>query len=380
MRTLTCAAVLAALGGCGAFADPRAPWEHAHDHDVGRPILAYRWKRMLIDNTTAVRPQEQARVAVSPAGAGGPVFVGSHSGKFHALSAQDGRELWMRDIGSVSSEPVCSGDAVFVGTDDGILFALDATTGSVRWKHQAKGGIARPPVISGDTLVFTTELDKVIALDRATGKFRWQYERETPEEFTIHGNAGATIADDRVYAGFADGHVVALSLGAGELVWVRSLAGESGQFVDVDTTPIVSGGAVYAASAAGGLYALSAADGTEKWRVAMNGAAHILFDGSHLYVVAAEEGLFSVDLGGHILWRQGFPKAGDPATPVLDGVYLLLSFSEDGLYIIDKRDGSLLQSFNPGSGFSAAATVNHDRLFILSNAGILYALSVARFS
>src|SRR5262249_12910805 len=154
--------------------------------------------------------------------------------------------------------------------------ALDPITGAVRWKHEAKGAILRAPALSGDTLVFTTETDNVIALDRTSGKFRWHYQRQTPEEFTIRGNAGATLAESHVYTGFADGHVVALSLGAGEVVWVRSLAGEAGQFIDVDTTPIVSDGTVYAASAAGGLYALASADGTEKWRVPMTGAAQLL--------------------------------------------------------------------------------------------------------
>ena len=54
--------------------------------------------------------------------------------------------------------------------------------------------------------------------------------------------------------------------------------------------------------------------------------------------------------------------------------------SDDGLFILDKRDGSLIQSFNPGSGFSTAAAVSHGMLFIVSNAGILYALNVSRFT
>jgi outer membrane protein assembly factor BamB len=383
MRLLTLSAVALLATACGAVADPRAPWEHAHDHDIGRPVLGFRWKRTLIDHSTSTRPQELARVAVFPgtgAGQGGPIFAGTHDGVLHALASRDGHELWRRTVGSMSGEPVLAGDALYVGTDDGTLHSIDPTTGVVRWKYQARGPIVRPPALSGDTVVFTTELDKVVALDRTSGKFRWQYERETPEEFTIRGNAGPAVTADRVFAGFADGHVVALSLGGGEVVWVRSLAGEAGQFVDVDTTPVVADGVVYAASAAGGLYALSAADGTERWRVPMTGAAQLLLDGNRLYAVAAEEGLFAIDTGGHVLFRQGFAHAGDPAAPVVDGVYLLLSFSDAGLFIVDKRDGTLVQSFNPGSGFSAPPSLGRDLLFILSNGGILYALNVSRYS
>jgi outer membrane protein assembly factor BamB len=373
----------AALAGCGGWNDVRAPWEHAHDHDVGRPVLGFRWQRTIFDHTSAIRPEEPAGVAVYPArDAHGqaPVYVGSHEGTLHALAAGDGHVLWEKKLGSMSGEPVLVGDTLYVGTDEGLLYALDPTTGHERWRHQAKGPILRPPAFGGDTLVFTTELDKVVALDRATGKFRWHYERETPDEFTLHGNAGATIVDNRVYAGFADGHVVALSLAAGEVAWVRSLAGEAGQFVDVDTTPIVDHGVVYAASAAGGLYALAAADGTERWRVPMAGAAQLLLEGGRLYAVAADEGLYAIDLGGHVLWRQGFPKAGDPAQPTALGTYLFLTFSDGGLYVVDKRDGELVQAWNPGSGFSAPVTIANGLLYILSNAGIVYAMNVSRFS
>ncbi len=160
---------------------------------------------------------------------------------------------------------------------------------------------------------------------------------------------------------------------------MRSLAGESTQFVDVDTTPAVRGGVVYAASAAGGLYGLSEADGTERWHVPMQGAAQLLLDDGRLYAVAAEEGLYALDLGGHVLWRQGLAKAGDPARPVIDGDYLFLSTSEYGLYIIDKRDGTLLQSFDPGPGISARPAIANDKLYVMSNGGILYAMNIRRF-
>jgi outer membrane protein assembly factor BamB len=249
----------------------------------------------------------------------------------------------------------------------------------VQWKFQAKGGIERAPVIAGDSIIVATVLDKVVALDRGSGKVRWQYERETPEKFTIRGNAGITVADNRVYTGFADGHVVALSLTGGEIVWVRSLAGDATQFVDVDTTPVVKAGVAYAASVQGGVYAISTTDGTERWQVRIVGVSQLVLDSDRLYVVGAESGLHAVDLAGNILWRQGFARAGDPAAPVVDGHYLFLSVSEEGLYIIDKRDGSLVQSFLPGPGITAAPAVNGDRLFVMSNGGVLYAMSLDRF-
>jgi outer membrane protein assembly factor BamB len=375
---------LVAAAACSGFVDTRAPWEHAGDHDIGRPVLGFRWKKVIADHSSDYAPQEFAAAGVAPLGAAetdegkGTVYVGSHAGWFLALRDQDGGELWRRNLGPMSGVPLATRAIVYVGTDEGVLYALDAHSGAVKWQYTAKGAILRPPVIAGDQLLFSTDNNHVISLDRDSGKWRWQYDRETPEEFTLRGHAGVTVEGERCYSGFADGHVVALTLARGEVVWVRSLAGDQKKFVDVDTTPVVRNGVVYAASAAGGLYGLDAGDGTERWHVAIEGASQLIADEAHLYAAAAETGLMALDFAGHLLWRQGFHRAGDPGRPVVDGDYLFLSVSERGLYIVDKRDGSLLQSFNPGPGVSTTTTLAHNHAYFMSNGGILYAMQVRR--
>jgi outer membrane protein assembly factor BamB len=376
---------LAITAACGRLTDPRAPWTGARDHDVGRPVLGYRWQQVIVDHHSDHMPQEMATAGLSFSGATeagegrGAIFIGSHAGTYLAVSPRDGAILWRREIGPVSGTPLVTGDVVYIGTDDGLLYALDTATGAVKWKHEARGGILRPPVLGGDVVLFTTDNDRLIAVDRATGKFRWQYNREPPEEFTIRGHAGAAVEGQQVVTGFADGNLVAVSLGSGEILWVRSLAGETRQFVDVDTTPVISNGVVYAASAAGGVWGISASDGTERWRTRVPGTTQLVLDEGRLYVAAAESGLHALDLGGNILWRQGFARSGDPSSPLIDGTYLFLSVSESGLYVIDKRSGALLQSFSPGPGITAAPAVAHGQLYIMSNGGLLYAMNVNRF-
>jgi len=371
---------LLVLAACGATSSA-PPWELSTERDVGRPVLGFRWKKTIIDHGTDHKPQEFASAVATSIGPGlGTVFVGSHAGVFHAFRARDGGALWRQKLGSISAEPLLDGTVLYIGSDAGEMFALDAVTGAIKWQYASKGQILRPPTIVNDMLVFATEADRVIALDRTTGKWRWQYERETPEEFTIHGHGGIAVGKDRLFAGFSDGHVVALNAATGEVGWVRSLAGDQRTFVDVDTTPILRDGVVFAASATGGLYGLDASDGTERWHdPAVKGVSQLALDSGRLYAAAAENGLYVLDLDGHILWRQGFTGAGDPARPVIDGRYLFLSTSERGLYIIDKRDGSLIQSFNPGGGISSVPALEGGSVYLLSNGGILYAMNVSRY-
>jgi outer membrane protein assembly factor BamB len=370
----------AVLAGCAGKTEIQDPLDPHRNNDIGLPVLAYLWERTVIDHSWHQLPQEFAEAAVDRQIRGDRVYVGSRAGTFWALGASDGKPIWSQEIGATSARPLVSRGRVYVGTDDGAMVSMDTFDGEVKWRYQTRGAVWHAPVLVGDMLVFSNDIDHVYAVDADDGTWRWGYERETPEEFTIRGHGGVAADGDRVFAGFADGQLVAISAATGEVVWLRSLAGDETKFVDVDVTPVVRGGVVYAASLAGGIHALDVADGTEKWRLRVEGANRLTVDEERLYVAAAESGIMAVDLDGHMVWRQGLQGAGDPARPVIAGNYLFLSTSDDGLFVADKRNGQLFQYFEPGHGFSAAPAVLDDRLFVLSNGGVLYGMVIRRFA
>jgi outer membrane protein assembly factor BamB len=152
----------------------------------------------------------------------------------------------------------------------------------------------------------------------------------------------------------------------------------SDQFVDVDSTPILDRGTVYAASYSGGVYGLDGNDGAVRWRLPTEGAGPLSLIGGRLYFAAPRAGLHAITTDGQILWRQGLADAGDVTAPLALGRYLVFSGSRGGLFIVDAANGDLLEIFNPGQGICAAATLDGDgtRLYILSNGGTLYALEV----
>lgn len=370
-RAALVAAALAVAVGCttGATLDPLDP---GRDPRVGRSVLSFLWKAVLHDQRAEKAPQELA----GPALVGDVVVTGTQGGDLVALELRRGHEKWRTAVGPTSTTPLLDRGRLYVGTDDGQLVAVDAATGKLLWRFASKGAIQHPPVVLGDLLVVSNDADHVYAVDRETGKWRWQYERETPEEFTSRGHAGVATDGERVYAGFSDGHLVALGASTGDVVWVRSLAAGATEFVDVDATPIAADGVVYAASAAGGVYALTPTDGTERWRFEVIGAGDLTLDGDRLYVAAAEAGLHALDLKGRLLWRQGLHDAGDPAAPVVVGDLLYVSLTDAGLAIVDRGSGELVQSWNPGQGISSPPLVSDGRLWTLSNSGVLYAMSV----
>jgi outer membrane protein assembly factor BamB len=233
--------------------------------------------------------------------------------------------------------------------------------------------------VGTDTVFVATAADRLFALDANSGKWRWQYERETPDGFTIHGYGAPRLSGGQLLVGFADGNLVSLQAGSGDITWARSLAAVSEQFVDVDSTPILDGETVYAASYSGGVYGLEAKSGAVRWRLPIEGAGPLSLIGGRLYFVAPRDGLHAVTTDGQILWRQGLADAGDLTAPLAMGRYLVFSGSRGGLFVVDAGNGDLLEIFNPGQGICAAATLdpNGTRLYVLSNGGTLYALDIS---
>jgi outer membrane protein assembly factor BamB len=376
------AAAAIALAACAPIdqLDARNPADRA---DIGWPVMSLRWSMELANRAEESKPQEFASpVALA---AEDPnldrLFVGSHEGMFYALEAKTGRVLWKRKLGSTSSRPVLAPDSaqLYVGTDDGHVISVDPKTGREKWRYATRGPVLESPVLSGDLIILSNEADQVYALDRQTGKFRWQYKSETPEEFTLRGHAGVSVEGELVFTGFSNGTLVALRVATGSVAWLTSLKGDTDRFVDVDATPAVVGETVFAASSAGGLHAVDRSTGLIRWRLPIPGAGALSSDGERLYVAAADEGVYAIDLAGNVVWRQGTRGGGEPAGPVISGDYLLYSLSEAGLYVADKRTGRVHQYFDPGYGVSSLPTLFRDEMYVLSNSAVLYAMTLRRF-
>ncbi len=373
------ALVLAAASALGCFGATVRRAEQSSGHEYPAGVTALRWRTAINQRELfEPRPEECASGAV----VGNRLVIGSRAGQVVALDLADGKIVWQTPVsGGVDAEARFdpSYGQVYVGTDDGFVYAVDPQSGGIRWSYRGKGAIERRPELGGDAIYVASAADRLVALEPRTGKSIWQYERESPEGFTIHGHSGPRLHRGLVYTGFSDGFLMALNAGTGDVVWARSLASASEQYVDVDSTPATLGDDVLLASSySGGLYALSAASGDVRWRLGIEGASGVQVIGDRLYFAAPRDGLTALTLTGDILWRQGLAEAGDLTPPMGVGPLLVFSGSRAGLFFVDRASGKLLEIFNPGRGMCASATIGPDgrTLYALANSGTVYALTL----
>ena len=365
------------LSGCASLTTRSAA--PADDRVAPAGIVHVRWRTELHPHHFfEARPEECSSGAI----AGNRLVIGSRAGTIVGVSTADGHVDWATPAsGGIDSDARFDSarQQVYLGGDDGAFYAVDPQDGKIRWSYRAKGAIEKQPEIGKDAVYVATSADRVIALDATTGKWRWQYERETPDGFTIHSYAGPRLSGTQLVLGFGDGYLVSLQAASGEVVWAHSLAGTSEQFVDVDTTPVLAGDAILAASYSGGVYAVDAKDGNTRWRLPTEGAGPLTLIDGRLYFAAPREGLHAVaQKDAQILWRQALADSGDLSAPMAVGPYLVLSGSRGGLFIVEPLTGKVLEVFNPGQGICASATYDPERklIYVLSNGGTLYALEI----
>jgi len=187
--------------------------------------------------------------------AGDNVLFGSGDENLYCLS-KDGKKVWEFKVegGPVNGSPVVIGERTFVAGCDSVLHVLDTTKGKELGAVELEGQVAATAAVVGEQLYVGTMTGQFQAVDWKNAKVLWTFEAERrPQAYY----ASAAVTDKLVIAGSRDKRVYALERGTGKEKWSFLTEGR------VDSSPVVAGSQVYAASLDGHLYVLDLTNGKE---------------------------------------------------------------------------------------------------------------------
>lgn len=308
----------------------------------------------------------------------GVVVVPSADRQVRALDAATGETLWaLPTQGPNVAQPVVYGDELLIASMDGRLYRVRQRNGRPVWVSDVigKGAILEAPAVAGDRAFVTTEDNRISAVSLADGAVLWSRDRAHRAQFTIHGQAGATLVGEHVITGFSDGRVVSFAQSDGATFWSRDLAEGKTEFVDVDTTPVVVGGTVVVGAYRVGLFGLDAETGMTSWVVRGEGFGTPAVMQGVLYVPQSRGRVLAVDpAAGEILWALEMAY-GTPRTPVPSYKYLLVPV-ERSLLVVDRGSGRALARYDDMYGFSARPEVAWGTVYAQANSGSLYAFGL----
>jgi outer membrane protein assembly factor BamB len=294
--------------------------------------------------------------------------------------------------GTVRSSPTLAGGVVYFGSGDGALYALDARTGDRLWQHRVGEAVGGTPLVTIDRVVFTDRANRVHAVDRASGEPLWRVETgpDLPLRWGWEGwdylLPSPSLSEGTVLVGSGDGHLYALDLHDGRVLWRFRTEGR------VRSTPVVHEGVAYVGSGDGVVYGVSVEDGREVWRFETAGigmdardfgfdrtqiqSSPAIADGT-LYVGSRDASLYAVDLAGRRpRWTFEEGTAWVVASPVVRGTRVFSGRSSAGtVRALDRATGEERWAVETGGLVFASPVGGGGTVYVASESGTVLALN-----
>jgi outer membrane protein assembly factor BamB len=330
------------LAGCSKDKDVEPPAELTK-YEGTLPV-----KKIWGDNVGGGKKQIVLRLGLGPALEDGVVFAASHKGEVIALSAESGKQVWVKKLKlPLSAGPAAGFGLVVVGSTKGAIIALDVATGQERWRTRVNSELLSAPAIGEKIVVIRSVDGRLHGLESATGKELWSVEQQVPK-LSLRGTAVPVIAGDLAISGFDNGKVMAVNLNTGDTVWDTALASPHGRteldrLVDVDSAVRVVGDNVFAAGFQGRTAMLAIDSGQIWWAHDMSSYRGLNVDEENLYVTQSDGIVVAMrQRDGSEIWRNDRLKLRALTSPVETTTAVVVADYKGYLHWLDKSTGALV--------------------------------------
>ena len=336
-----------------------------------------------------------ARLASPPVVAGNRVFTIDTTATVRAFDGQTGQQVWATQFGaekgnsaSLYGGGVSVADGRVYATNGlGFVAALDATNGGVLWQVRPGGPLRGAPSISADTLYVMSQDNQLYSLKTSDGTTNWSAAAAL-EIAGVFGTGAPAIGQGTVVAGFSSGELNAYRYENGRLVWQDALQRTSirtsvANLSDIDASPVIDNGQVFAVGQGGRMVALDLISGQRIWELNIAGIATPWVAGQWVFVVTDDAKLVAIERDtGKVRWINQLPAFENPkgkrgpisyVGPVLAGDRLIVAGSNGVLINVDPNSGSFQSQTNVGAGVSLAPAVANATMYILDDRGRLHA-------
>lgn len=328
-----------------------------------------------------------------PAWADNTVYAADRHGIVKALDAGDGSKKWEVDLAEktgffsknrsalLSGGVTADGGHVYLGSERAQVYALNSSDGSVAWQIKAAGEVLSRPVVSDGLVLVHTSNGILQGLDQNSGAVKWSVNLDVPA-LSLRGESAPATAFGAAIVGGDNGRVSAVILNQGQIIWQQRISQPTGateidRLADIDMTPIVDNGVVYALAYNGNLSALDLRSGQILWKREIGSVKDMVVDAGRIYLVDQDDRVIALSTeGGVTIWRQSDLLHRILTSPVLYNGYLVVGDSEGYLHWINTTDGRFVaQQEVDSSGFQTEPVVASDKLLIQAKGGEVYAFT-----
>ncbi len=316
--------------------------------------------------------------------ADGHIYFGDGKGRVTALDQSSGKKLWRVETGIDLSAGVGQADGLLLlGSHKGELLALDSETGQEVWRSQLSSEVLSPPTGAGNRVFARTGDSKLFALNAADGHHQWTITQKAPV-LSLRGESRLIVDEANVYAGFANGKMLAISQKNGEILWDTTVAIPAGRselerMVDIDSDPLLDSGVIYVATFQGRVAAIGQESGSIFWERDLSTFKNMALNKTQLFITDEKSHLWALDRrGGASLWRQEKLHGRQLSAPALYGDYIVVSDFEGYIHLLSQKEGQFVSRYQVDEeGIYGDSVVADGILYVVGKSGTLTALQLA---
>ena len=266
--------------------------------------------------------------------------------KISASESIDGKSGWLRGGGDIhiTGGPGYGENTLMVGSLEGEIISLSAENGSELWRTRVSSEVLSAPQRASDIVIVRTIDGKVFGIDGDKGRRLWIYDRSVPP-LTLRGTSTPAIDSGIVVAGFDGGKMAALDVRTGKLLWETSISAARGRselerMVDIDSEPMIVDGTVYIATFQGHVAAVQLETGRILWSSDLSSYAGFSADEQNIYISDEDSHVWALDrFSGTVLWEQDSLHARAATAPAAIGDQIVVGDLEGYLHWINKKNG-----------------------------------------
>lgn len=337
---------------------------------------------------------------LTPALDGEKIYTVDHQGIVTALNSKSGKKIWSKNItnqftgwtGSIvysfkekDLNPGITGGIsysdgfLYVGNYAGEVVALSAADGKEVWRKQLKGEVSSVPQSNGQVVAVQTMNGKLFVLDAKTGADLWFFENPPPV-LTLRGSAAPLVTDTAIYAGFANGRLMAFNPANGLILWEQRMAlpkgrSELDRMVDIHASPLIKDGILYVGTYQGRIAAVARGTGGNVWGVDGSTTESLAASDDKLFVSQSDGKLVAYNLtSGEQVWANEKLLRRGLSGPQIFGNYVAVIDFKGYLHVLNQSNGELAARDRADSdGVRAPMLTDGTTLYVYGNGGDLMA-------
>lgn len=320
---------------------------------------------------------EMTNERTRPVIVGDLIYSSGLHGYLYSIHRTDGYTLWSKKMEAPVEGSLSYGRSkIVVGDLKGNLLALNARDGSENWRFKIAGEWLAPANVYRDKVIAATSNDEVYAFSEAKGAELWHYSHRGDEKMTVRGTSGPVVYGNDVFQGFSDGHLVCLSLNDGKVIWDKRLKTKT-RFYDVDMNVFADETGVVAGTFDGKVYSLDRTTGNTQWIFNVGSYGGFAVDGNKLFFAGLDGNFYALErTSGAVLWKTPF-TGGVGTTPALVDEFIVISTSDDPVYVLEAATGKVHDTVSLGKGtLAAVAAGNEGWFYVMSNYGNLFSYQI----